>query len=182
MRHSTYHPLAKFLHWSVVILVALQFVTSWLMPEIRRNASPEFFVNIHMSFGLLVLPIALLLLLMRFVHPVEKVGVVSSWQSRSAIFMHYALYTLLLLLPLSGWTFASARGWDVSIFGLFTLPHLAFASSSIGLLFGEAHGLFASLIGILVVGHAGAALYHHFILKDSVLKRLLPAGDSSKDI
>lgn len=182
MNNTEYHPFAKFLHWSIVILVAIQFVTAGIMLGVHRNASPSFLINLHMSFGMLILPIALLLLFMRFFRPVFKPEMLApTWQEKSAVALHYSLYLLLVLLPFSGWAFASARGWTVSIFGVFNLPALFAQGSSVGRTIGGMHSLLATLIGILIVGHIGAALYHYFVLKDSVLGRMLPWGKNTHE-
>lgn len=161
----------------MVTLVVIQFVTGGIMPGVRRGASPDFLVNFHMSFGMLLLPIALLLFFMRFFRPVNKPEMLApTGREKSAVALQYSLYILLILLPFSGWAFASVRGWTVSIFGIFNLPMLFAQGSHLGRIVGEWHSPLTALIGILMFGHIGAALYHHFVLKDSVLDRMLPWG------
>ncbi len=112
---------------------------------------------------------------MRFFRPVNKPEILApTWQEKSSIVLQYSLYILLILLPFSGWAFASVRGWMVSLFGVFNLPMLFAQGSNLGRVVGEWHSQLTALIGILLLGHMGAALYHHFILKDSVLERMLP--------
>lgn len=172
---SEYHPFAKFLHWTVVVLVSIQFLSSSIMPSVRGNASPDYLVNIHMSFGIIVLPIAILLLFMRFFRPVAKLETpMPTLQEKAAVAMHYMLYILLILLPFSGWAFASSRGWTVSVFNSFDLPTFFEKGSSLGHSIGAMHSFFGTIIGFLILGHIAAALYHHFVLKDSVLRRMIP--------
>lgn len=158
----------------VVVLVGAQFITSWVMSGVRTG-TPDAFLNLHMSFGLVLLPIAALLLLMRLVRPVTKlVTPAPAWMSAVATAMHYLLYILLILLPFSGWAYASTHHLPIKVFGLFMLPPLLEATSSIGRTFGGMHEGFASLIVVLVGIHIAAALYHHVWLKDGVLRRMLP--------
>jgi cytochrome b561 len=171
--NGEYHPFAKFLHWGVVVLVAIQFLSAWVMLNFR-NASLETYVGVHMSFGVLVLPFAPLLLWMRFFRPVDKPEMHHpTWRERAAVVVHYLLYILLILLPLSGWAYASVLGWDVRLFGSIDLPPL-FAGSSFGMLFGSMHVQFAILIAVIIAGHIAAALYHHVVRKDGILLRMAP--------
>ena len=174
--NTEYHPFAKFLHWTVVVLVAIQFVLAGIMGGARRG-NPDFFLNLHMSFGVTILPFVFLLLFMRFFRPVDKPEMLNPrWQEKAAVVVHYLLYLLLILVPISGWAFASVNGLTINLFGVFTLPVLFIQGSSVGNTIGEMHSTLATLIGILIAGHIGAAFYHHFILKDSVLGRMLPRG------
>lgn len=175
-KRTQYHPLSKFLHWSVVFLVSIQFLTSFIMSGIGRNISPDSFLNLHMSFGVFVAPIAITLLIMRYVSPVEDIALPSlKLQDRLASAMHYILYILLVIIPLSGDAFASSHGVTVRVFGLFDLPSLFANGSSLGRTISEVHSFLAWTIGVLVLGHIIAALYHHYVMKDPVLVRMLPS-------
>ena len=173
VRHE-YHSAAKYLHGALILLIAIQFVTAWTMPGVRRG-SVSSLVNTHMSFGVVILPFALLLLGMRFFRPVHKGEMETpGLQERTAIAVHYLLYALLILVPFSGWAYASSRGITVSLFGVFDLPQIFTNGSSFGRALGGLHGALATLIGFIVLIHAAAALYHHVLLKDSVLTRMIP--------
>jgi cytochrome b561 len=167
---NKYHPFAKFLHWSIVLIICVQFILAGIMPEIRPGQTPESLINFHMSFGAVVIPFVFALLFMRFYRPVLKPEKAQKlWWAKASMIVEYLLYASLLLLPLSGLAFASSRGFAVILFGV-PLPSL-FAQGS---LFGDLHGIFVSLIMILALGHFSAAIYHRFVLKDSVVERMLP--------
>ena len=174
---TQYHPLSKFLHWSVVLLVSVQFLTSFIMSGLGRNTSPDVFLNLHMSFGVFVAPFAIALLVIRFVRPVESITPPTlRLGDRLALAMHYMLYILLVAIPISGDAFASSHGVTVRVFGLFDLPTIFANSSSLGRTIGGAHSFLAWTIAVLVLGHFVAALYHHYIMKDLVLVRMLPSS------
>ena len=80
----------------------------------------------------------------------------------------------MLGIPLSGWLFNSAAGYPLQWFKQFNLPALAGKSESLAELARELHewGFWALLV--LVLAHAGAALYHHLFLGDATLRRMLP--------
>lgn len=174
---NTYHPLAKFCHWTIVLVVAGQFVSSWFSAEPRHGQMPNIFNTIHVSgWSFLVIPLAGILLFMRFYRPVAKTEMEQrGLLEATALAMQYVLYILLFVVPLSGWAMASFRGAPISFLGLFDLPVLSVVNPSYLFTLGRLHGTTANLLGILALGHAGAALYHHFVLKDEVLNRMRPS-------
>lgn len=167
---------AKFLHWLIAVLVAAQFVVAWLMPHIGRNTRAEGLVSLHFSLGVLLLAAMLARWIQRLRYPVplEMPGS-PAWERRAAHGLHVAVYVLLLVGPWLGWASASAHDLPVTLFGI-PLPALAQPKARWALEAGDIHtwGMWALLA--LVAVHALAALYHHFVRRDAVLQRMLPAG------
>ncbi len=89
--------------------------------------------------------------------------------------IHYTLYALMIVVPLAGFIASNAAHYPVSFLFLFDMPSL-FADKYLQL---SKDAMFihkqAALIFTCVIGlHILAALYHHFIRKDNILKRMLP--------
>jgi cytochrome b561 len=171
-----YTGTAKALHWTIVALLIVQFVLSWTMPEIRRDTKPDTLINLHLSFGALILAVAVVRLAWRAMHaePPPQDGV-PPWQLQSARVVHWLLYTLLFVVPILGWVNASYRGFAVSLFGLFELPKLVATRAPGWRWTGDVHGLLANYLMLALVGlHVAAGLYHYFIRRDGVLQRMLP--------
>ena len=84
------------------------------MPEIKRDTKPDTLINLHLSFGVLILVVAVIRLGWRATHaePPPQDGV-PPWQLQSARIMHWLLYALLFVLPILGWINASWRGFPV---------------------------------------------------------------------
>ena len=172
---TIYDPVARLLHWLVFALLALQFAVAWTMPDMHRDTRPEGLIAWHLSIGTLILLVIVLRLLWRLRHPAPPpLATVPPWLQALSRLLHFLLYALLLSLPLLGWGNASSRGWDVSLFGLIPLPRLLAQGSSLGHALGDIHSLIATILLILVGAHGAAALYHHFIVKDRTLARMLP--------
>lgn len=173
---TSYHPIAKFFHWTIVILLAVQFLTGYLMPNFRHVTVPGFLTMTHISaLSLLLIPLAIFFFFMRFYRPVMKeVKEGEDWMELAASAMQYALYVLLIIVPLSGWVSVSIRHLPVNFFGLFNLPVLDITNPSFLYSLGRMHSDLAAIIGILALGHIFAALYHHFVLRDAVLNRMRP--------
>jgi cytochrome b561 len=93
----------------------------------------------------------------------------------AAAIFHFTLYALMFLIPLSGWLMSSAKGFQTVWFGVFPIPDLLPKDKVVGDALKEVHeALNLLLIGILII-HVLAALKHHFIDKDNVLKQMLPS-------
>ena len=170
---TQYNRYSKLFHWTIALAVLVEYISAWIMPEHVRN--PETLVNFHMSFGVLILTLMLIRFIWRLFSTIPPPHTeMPDWQARASLWMHYALYILLILMPLLGWLWASARGWQVTLFGLVNLPQLITAQPSIARLLGEGHSIIGSLILILVGLHIAAALYHWLIVKDDVMQRMWP--------
>jgi cytochrome b561 len=174
-KNTGYTGTAKALHWTVVALLIAQFVVAWTMPEIRRDTKPETLINLHLSFGVLILAVAVVRLGWRATHaePLPEDGV-PPWQLQSARVVHWLLYGLLFVVPILGWINASWRGFPVIMFGL-ELPKLV-ATRAAGFRWtGDVHSLLAEYLMLLLVGlHVAAALYRWLVRRDRVLQRMLP--------
>jgi cytochrome b561/uncharacterized protein YbjT (DUF2867 family) len=174
---GAYSSIAKSLHWLVFALVLVQFVIGWTMPSIRRGVIPGRLINLHLSFGVLIMAVALIRVLWRRAYPVATAAEnIPRWEQALARATHLLMYALLLLLPILGWAAASARDWTVRVFDLVTLPHLIAAGTKIGFIAGDAHVVLSYVLLGLIGLHVAAALYHYFVRRDRVLQRMLP-GD-----
>lgn len=172
-----YGSIAKWLHWLVFALVFTQFIIAWTMPEIRRGVVPETLINLHMSFGVLIMAVVLMRMLWRYAYPVAAaVEDIPPWQQTLARVTHRLLYGLLLVLPILGWAAASARDWTVRLFDRVALPRLVPPDAKIGFVAGDVHVVLSWVLLGLVGFHVAAGLYHYFVLRDRVLQRMLP-GD-----
>lgn len=172
-----YDATAKTLHWLVAALVLSQFVVAWLMPGIGRNTPPSALVNLHFSLGVAILIVVAIRVAYRLARPVALDMPGSPlWERRLAHATHIAFYVLLLAGPVLGWASASAHQLPVTLFGLFALPDIAAPKARWALTAGDIHTYAMWCLLGLVGLHAAAALYHHFIRHDGVLRRMLPAS------
>ena len=172
---TAYDATAKLFHWFVVVLVGTQFISAWIMPDIRGNQSPPYLMSIHMSFGVTIIFVMLLRMAWRLTHPVPSLpNDMPRWQVRTAQAIHYAFYLLLFVIPFTGWAWASSRGWNIRIFSIYDLPALTSHGSSIGHAAGQLHSLLATFVLLLIGLHVMAALYHYVMKKDGVMQRMFP--------
>lgn len=171
-----YGSVAKLLHWLVVALLIVQYAIGWLMPDIRRGMVPGTAMNLHMSIGFLVLGVIVARFLWRLTHRVVAESSLPPWQRLSSEGVHWLLYVLVLATTITGWTFASMRGWSVSLFWAVPLPALAAEGSPVGRAIGELHETLIWVLAVLIVAHVLAALLHLFVYRDGIMQRMLPRG------
>jgi len=170
-----YSATAKSLHWLIALAVLSQFVVALLMPDIGRRTQPGPLIDLHFSLGVAILVLTVLRFANRLVDPVPLDDRDSlEWERTAARTMHLAFYFILLVSPLLGWASASAHRLPVTVFGVFTLPSLAAPRARWALLAGDIHSVTMWVLLALVVLHAAAALYHHMVRRDAVLRRMLP--------
>jgi cytochrome b561 len=172
----SYASTAKLLHWLIAALLIGQLALGWLMPEIRRGMTPGTAMNVHMSIGVVVLALIALRLLWRVTHPVAPDPGLQGWQRASAEAVHGLLYLLVFLTTLTGWFYASMRGWSVTVFSLFALPALTPEGSPLGRAIGRLHEGTTAVLATVIGIHVAAALVHLFVYRDDVMRRMLPAA------
>lgn len=175
---SGYTGTAKFLHWLILALLIAQFVLAWTMPDIRRDTKPDTLINLHLTFGMLILLVAVVRLGWRMSQGEQApLDGVPPWQMQSARIIHRLLYLLLFAVPILGWINASWRGFPAVFFGLFEFPKIMATRAPGWGWTGDVHGLLANYVMLGLVGlHVAAALYHYFVRRDDVLQRMLPGS------
>lgn len=164
---------AQILHWTLFVLIALQFVSAELIDAFpRESAGRAIFVNLHESLGLAALAIVLIRLAWALVNRAPSAHG-PAWQRRLARIAHVGLYMLMVAVPVAGYVLAAARGHDLALFGI-ELPRLIGRDRSVARAAKEVHEVLGWTMAALVVAHAGAALWHHVVAGDSTLRRMLP--------
>ncbi|WP_050462576.1 cytochrome b [Herbaspirillum autotrophicum] len=175
MTRTHYHPASIFLHWFIFLLFVIALATIEYRGEVPKgDPLRDTLKTVHMLAGQLVF-LALLLRVaarFRFGVPPEVAG--PRWQTWSAGVVHGLLYLTMLALPVTGVLFTQAGGKDVSFFGL-TLPHLIAASPDLKTSIKAVHEFIGNAVYYLVGLHVLGALWHHLILKDGTLRRMLSA-------
>ncbi|OKO79938.1 cytochrome b/b6 domain-containing protein [Bradyrhizobium sp. AS23.2] len=165
---------AKIFHWLIVGLLAVQYPIGWLMPDIHRGMSPGAAMTFHISIGIAILALTALRFLWRLTHPVAPESSLPVWQRLSSEAVHWLLYALVLATTISGWLFASYRGWSVSFFYLMPLPMLASDNAAAGRAIDGLHQAMEWALLIAIGIHIAAALAHIFVYRDRVMQRMLP--------
>jgi len=168
--------LAQLFHWVIVALVITQFVLGTLSASLPNSSFAKFkYLTPHKSIGLTILALAVLRLGWRSLNPTPTLpDTLRPYEQALAKFTHFALYLLLFVMPLTGWAMSSARSFPVSWYGIVQLPDFVAHDPALYQTLHTTHAVLAWSLGAIAVLHVAAALKHHFVLKDDVLKRMLP--------
>lgn len=137
--------------------------------------------QLHKSFGLSILALALFRLGWRLTHRAPALPTaMPGWQKLAARGLHWVFYALMILTPLAGWAIVSVSPTDIPTkwFGIFTVPHLPFfggeTSRALEDMMEERHEILAFAILYLLALHVAAALKHQFFDKDGVMSSIIP--------
>jgi cytochrome b561 len=172
---TRYSAPAIALHWLIAALIVAGFVLGLSMVDLPLSPKKLKWFSWHKWIGVTVFLLTALRLLWRLSHPppVLPAGM-PSWQRRAATASHALLYILTIAIPLSGWIYSSASGVKVVYLGIVPLPDLVTADKPLAEQLKLVHKtLNFMLLGVVIV-HVVAALKHHFVDRDDVLRRMLP--------
>ena len=167
--------LSKSLHWLVVFLIIAQWI-------IARYAAAQTFagkvapLSLHKSIGMSILAVTVFRLIWRLINPgPSSFDELRSWERGLARISHILLYAFVIALPITGWLMSSARNFPVSWFGMFQFPDLVSPDRVLFQRMEDFHdALFVALVAVALL-HISGALKHHFVDRNNILLRMLPA-------
>lgn len=171
---SDYDNVAILLHWATALLVLFQFASAvtwdWFAKPTRETMQ-----GLHVSFGALLTAVIFVRIVWRLIPGHQRASIVSGWMQIASKAVHYFLYLLLVVQTCLGFALRWAQGQNVEVFGLFGIPSpFAAIDKAARHTIHDLHEKAGWLIIIIAVGHALAALYHHYRLHDRVLGRMFP--------
>jgi cytochrome b561 len=169
--------VAIVLHWVMAALliglVALGFYMVSL-PDVGFDTRKLILILYHKELGVLAFLLAMVRLAWRVTNVLpELVETLPDWQKIAARFVHLSFYGLIFALPMTGWTMSSAAAIPVFFVGIM-LPDLVPHDDYLFHAFMAIHKWLGYALTILIFIHVGAALRHHFLLKDATLRKMLP--------
>jgi cytochrome b561 len=171
-----YGPVAQGLHWLVAALVLVMFGLGFYMVRLPLSLEKFNLYQLHKWLGLTVFGLAAVRLLWRLWHPAPPLpAAMPGWERTAARSSHALLYALLFLQPVIGFLQSNAANFPIVLWGVLPLPPLIGPDERLSEILLQAHHIGAFLFTTVVAVHVGAALRHHLLLHDDVLRRMLPA-------
>jgi len=163
------------MHWLMFLLIVAVYASINLRELFPKGSDPrEALKALHFMLGLTVFILVAIRLSVRIKRdspPIYPAPV--AWQRTSAKTVHVLLYGLMIVMPLLGWLTLSAAGKPIPFYGL-QLPALISENKALGKTMIEIHKTIGT-IGYYLIGiHTLAALFHHYIKRDTTLVRMLP--------
>lgn len=169
---ARYSAVARWLHWILAVLVILNVIIGIAHDPLGKIYPGT--MEVHKSIGFTVLALTILRLLWRLGHkPPPLPAYMSRWQVGVARLTHWLMYAFMLALPMTGWIFSSAGKYPLSWFGVFDIHKFALTKHDpiVGLTH-QGHVIMGFAMAALVVLHVGAALWHHYIVRDNLIARM----------
>jgi cytochrome b561 len=175
-----YGPVAQLLHWLTVVLVATAYLVSPGGREDRvYSAAFDFSRQLHETIGIVLFALVLLRILWRLWEPTPQMPPMAPWMKYSAGAAHLGLYGLLLAIPLTAIAGAWLEGHPLTLFGIGAIAPILAPAHDLGQTIAYVHTILGNVIIWLAGVHAAAALFHHYVLHDNVLKSMLPRFGSA---
>lgn len=170
---AAYGSVAKFFHWLIFLLLLFMIIFGYFLSSIPKDYQPMAY-NIHKLTGITILTLMILRGMWALVNPKPTLPAGTlPWQHSVERAVHFLLYLVVITMPLAGWIGSVAAGRPPHLGNFeFNLPikqNKIISETALNV-----HGLIAILIIVLVSVHILAALYHHFIKQDNILRRMLP--------
>jgi len=170
---NKYGVVAKTFHWLLFLMLTFSVVAGNFLASMPKGPEKLQAAGMHKSFGALILMLIMLRLVWKLINKTPQLpDETTAVEAFAAKAMHWGLYGLMFAQPLSGIMMSQAAGFPVSFFGFFEFPVFLSKDPELAKTFLSIHGTVWIILVISVIGHAGAALQHHFIKKDNVLKQM----------
>jgi cytochrome b561 len=175
---TRYDGLAMALHWLTAGLVLAQFCLGEVW-GLAPRPSRHLMIVTHLSFGIVLTTVLIVRIVWRLApgRPVRGDG--AGWMAVAAKAMHGGLYGLLAAEAVTGFLLRWSSTQPMSFLGLPIASPFPPFSKAFHRGMGVVHDWMAWTIIVLAAGHALAALFRHFVLRDGVLRRMLPGVRSS---
>ena len=171
--NSTHFGLvAIILHWLIAILIIGMLAVGLYMVALPIGLQKLKLYGLHKAFGIIILGLVGLRIIWRLTNTTPSLAL-PKLELIAARLAHLGLYCLMLAMPISGWFMTSAAGLAPSFFGLFTLPNLVAPNEQLFQWFAFVHQWLAYGLIALISIYTLAALKHHFIDKDDILRRMI---------
>ena len=170
---TTYTGLAKGLHWLMAIMIFGMLALGLYMHELPFSPQKLQLYSWHKWAGVTIFMLVWVRLAWRITHPPPPLPAgMSVRMRRAAQFGHAVLYVLMMVIPVSGWLMSSSLGVPTVWFGILPLPDLLSRDRELADLLGLLHKSLNILLMLTLIGHVAATLWHQFVLKDGILRRM----------
>jgi len=177
-----FSPLAQVFHWVTAPLMICVLVLGWYMRAVPHDLpARQGWYDLHEATGVLILAITAVRLGWRWLNPPPSMpghlGAIEQW---GAILSHIGLYAVLLVMPISGYLLAMAKGHSLNFFWLFTVPQFVPSNADLAKAAQTVHVFGQYGVVGLIVLHVLATGWHVAVRRDGVLNRMLPPQDGGR--
>jgi len=173
--NAHYDGVAKLLHWLIAFLILLIIPAGLVMTRFDSGPLQDRLLTLHESIGISILVLTVLRFLWRILHGAPPPSPsLNSFQIFASGTVHWLLYALLIVMPVSGYLFVVAGGFPLTWFDIFEVPKFVAKNEGLSKLGEKVHLVLQYAVYAAVGLHVAAALHHRFVKRDDVLSRMLP--------
>jgi cytochrome b561 len=175
---------ARALHWIVALGVLGLFCFGLWMKEVPPRGERHFYYALHATVGISILALMAVRLVWWLLNPTPAAPAgTPSWRHWASWASHRLLYALTFAVLIVGWLLSGTlrKPIELKAFGVIPVPQILEARSPYHRMLEDWHEMLAYALIALVALHAGAALYHHYVLRDGVLRRMLRRMPADKE-
>ena len=169
-----YTRVSMSLHWLIALMLVFNFSLGLYMADLPLSPLKLQRYSWHKWAGVTIFFLVLLRLLWRITHRPPAPVPMPKWQLMASEAVHYLLYVLMVIIPISGWLMSSAHSFQTVWFGVLPLPDLLEKNHDLAETLEDVHAFLNYGMLALVGLHVAAALKHQFIEKDRLLSRMNP--------
>lgn len=178
---DTWGIIAKSFHWLLATLILSQFVIGKIAEASRLSPFKLDAFVWHKSLGLTILLLVILRTIWRWRNPPPMAPVD---MSRREIFLaqtgHKILYILMFAVPLSGWWVSDTARIPFKAYFVLPMPDFFEVNRSMQEIAEGVHDVLTTALLLALIAHIAAALWHHFVLHNKILHRMLPGWHRTK--
>ena len=170
---NSYGIVSVCFHWLIALLISAMLALGWGREYAPTTWRP-IIMDIHKFTGILILALVFFRIIWKLATPQPELPAsLSKFYKLLAHAGHWALYFMMFAMPISGWAMISASGKTVYFLDLIALPPLMQKNLPWRAFLENLHSVMAFMLAGLIVEHIAAALLHHYVFKDDVLRRML---------
>jgi cytochrome b561 len=169
---ENYGLITKIFHWVVGISIICVMSVGFYMSDMEKSDLKFQIYATHKAFGVIILTLVTLRFLWRVTN-IQPKFTMPKWEHFLSRANFIILYFLMFAMPISGICMSLIGGRDISVFGLFTIKAIENPNKDLSTIFWKAHGIFANILLLCIFLHIIASLYHQFIKKDDLLKKIM---------
>lgn len=162
--------ISRIFHWISALLLLMVLALIFLY----ENTDNSLYIGLHKAFGISLLFWMIARVINRIFDRAPPAIPMPKWQQVISQLNHFALYVLLIAMPMAGLLMSVYGGRPVDMFGLFEIPVFITPDRGLARTFNDLHtDIIWPLIIVFTLLHIGAALHHQFIKKDKLMNRIL---------
>ncbi len=171
---NAFGSFVKVMHWLTAVLVIGMLIFGFFLESFSDSLKGSM-IALHKSIGLTILLLIVLRLIWRIFNKQPGYPLtIPKWEQFCARSVHYLFYIILIFMPATGWLMSSLGGHKVEFWNLWNWQLPLSPNRTLAGYFFNTHKILAFIIIGLLVLHVAAALKHHFIEKNNLLRRMLP--------